>query len=111
MREPGSGIAALLRREASRSRTEVSAPTLQCGHLALDSERLELTYQDQKIEVTVTEFRLLEVLAGRPGTVFSRSRILDLIRGDDVVVTDRVVDTYVRRLRRKLERVDPEFPN
>lgn len=102
-------IAALLRRETLRAQSQPSSPTLQHGRLALDAERLELRYADRNIEVTVTEFRLIEVLAGRPGTVFSRSQILDRIRGDDVVVTDRVVDTYVRRLRRKLEQVDPDF--
>ena len=53
--------------------------------------------------------RLLEALARRPGIVLSRNRLLDLIRGDDAVVADRIIDTYVRRLRRKLEAVDPDF--
>jgi len=49
------------------------------------------------------------VLCGRPGVVFSRERLLELARGDDSVVADRLVDTYVRRLRRKLEAIDPAF--
>ena len=45
----------------------------------------------------------------RPGVVFSRSRLLDRIRGDDSVVAERLIDTYVRRMRRKFESCDPDF--
>jgi DNA-binding response OmpR family regulator len=61
------------------------------------------------LEVTLTEFRLLEALAGRAGAVLSRDRLLGLARGDDSVVDARLVDTYVRRLRRKLEAIEPGF--
>ena len=59
--------------------------------------------------MTVTEFRLLEALVRRPGVVLSRARLLSIVRGDETVVIDRIVDTYVRRLRRKLEQVEPAF--
>ena len=94
-----------LRREAEPSRTE----RLQVGQLCLDPERLSAEYAQQPVAVTVTEFRLLESLARRPGIVFSRDRLLELIRGDDSVVAPRIIDTYVRRLRRKLEMVHPGF--
>jgi DNA-binding response OmpR family regulator len=57
----------------------------------------------------VTEFRLLQALARRPGVVFSRQRLLELARDDDSVVVDRLIDTYVRRLRRRIESIDPAF--
>jgi DNA-binding response OmpR family regulator len=66
-------------------------------------------FQGATIEITLTEFRLLEALATRPGVVFSRDRLLALARGDDSVVDARLVDTYVRRLRRKLEAIEPAF--
>jgi DNA-binding response OmpR family regulator len=68
-----------------------------------------VTYAGRPIQVTVTELRLLEALASRPGLVLSRQRLLEIVRGDDSVVADRIIDTYVRRLRRKLEAVDPTF--
>jgi DNA-binding response OmpR family regulator len=103
-------VAALLRREAARGGTvEVEVERLVCGALELDSERLEVSYGGEHITVTVTEFRLLEVLAGRPGVVFSRTQLLDRVRGDDSVVAERIIDTYVRRLRRKLEGVESAF--
>ena len=52
---------------------------------------------------------MLEAFATRPGIVLSRDRLMELVRGDDSVVADRIIDTYVRRLRRKLESVDDAF--
>jgi len=100
-----SRVTALLRRTDLRRGSKAQEPTLSVGRLELLPERVELRYAGVLIEVTVTEFRLLECLASRPGVVFSRERLLELLRGD-TVVEPRIVDTYVRRLRRKLEQVD-----
>ena len=98
-------VAALLRRSELRSSASSTEPTLTVGRLELLPERVELRFAGVPVEVTVTEFRLLECLASRPGIVFSRERLLEQLRGD-TVVEPRIVDTYVRRLRRKLEQVD-----
>jgi len=109
-------VGALLRREELRA---LPAPTntgeaasprvLVSGALRLDPERLHGEYAGNELTLTVTEFRLLEAFASRPGLVLSRDRLLELARDDDSVVADRIIDTYVRRLRRKLEAVDPSF--
>ena len=52
---------------------------------------------------------MIEALIARPGIVFSRAQLLEQMRGDDSVVVERLVDTYVRRMRRKLEAIDPDF--
>jgi DNA-binding response OmpR family regulator len=101
-------IGALLRRETRRRSSEAERPFAN-GALELFPERLEVRYAKQAIVVTVTEFRLLEALASRAGMVLSRDRLLEIVRGDDSVVVERIIDTYVRRLRRKLEAVDPAF--
>lgn len=101
-------IGALLRRQVSRA--AVSAPTARhVGRLEIDVERLELRFGGTPVGVTVTEFRMVEALAARPGVVLSRAVLLERMRGDDSVVDDRLVDTYVRRLRRKFEAVEAEF--
>jgi DNA-binding response OmpR family regulator len=104
-------VAALLRRESLRQGGDSSneQPPLESGAMQLFPERLEARYRGQAIPTTVTEFRLLEALLRRPGIVLSRDRLLQIVRGDDSVVTDRIIDTYVRRLRRKLEQVDEQF--
>jgi DNA-binding response OmpR family regulator len=100
-------VAALLRRETARGSPATVGRRL--GPLAVDADRLEVRWNEAAIEVTVTEFRLVEALSGRPGVVHSRDRLMELMRGDDSVVAERIVDTYVRRLRRKFEAVDPAF--
>lgn len=106
-------IASLLRRDSLRRSASApaskEAPTVSEGFLRLDPERLEVRYRDSEIKVTVSEFRLLEALVRRKGSVLSRDRLLELVRGDDSVVVERIIDTYVKRLRRKLESVDPSF--
>ena len=101
-------VSALLRREAMRAAKEPERAITK-GSLELFPERLEVRYAGKPIVVTVTEFRLLEALATRAGMVLSRDRLLEIVRGDDSVVAERIIDTYVRRLRRKLENADPTF--
>lgn len=101
-------VAALLRRQERRGEASIEKPQTT-GDLELFAERIEVRYRGAAIAVTMTEFRLLEALTRRPGIVLSRERLLEMVRGDGSVVVDRIVDTYVRRLRRKLEAVDPAF--
>lgn len=101
-------VASLLRRQQARGSAAVT-PRRQVGRLSLDPDRLEARYDGTSFEVTVTEFRLLEALTSRPGVVFTRERLLELGRGDDSVVAERIIDTYVRRLRRKIEAIAPDF--
>jgi DNA-binding response OmpR family regulator len=102
-------VAALLRRDAMRRKDGAAAASVEAGALSLDPERLEARFKGEKLELTLTEFRLLEAFARRPGIVLSRDRLLEIVRGDDSVVVERIIDTYVRRLRRKLEAIDPAF--
>lgn len=102
-------VAALLRRDALRRDSTTERETVTSGALALDPQRLEARYRGTGLVLTVTEFRLLEALARRPGVVLSRERLLEIVRGHDSVVVERIVDTYVNRVRRKLEAVDPSF--
>ena len=65
--------------------------------------------QGEELNLTATEFRLLEYLMSRPGVVYSRDQLLDAVWGHDRAVTDRTVDVYILRLRQKLE-ADPANP-
>lgn len=103
-------VAALVRRETLRAAQSSTTPSARSlGALHLDPERLEVRWDGQLVRTTVTEFRLIETLSGRPGVVYSRAMLLERIRGDDSVVAERLVDTYVRRMRRKFEAFDPDF--
>ena len=100
-------IGALLRRRGGGAGE--AEDVVRAGRLSIDRRRMLVRWGEAPIEVTRTELRLLEALARRPGVVLARERLLELARDDDSVVGDRVVDTYVRRLRRKIEAVDPTF--
>ncbi|HYV49222.1 MAG TPA: response regulator transcription factor [Myxococcaceae bacterium] len=100
-------VAALLRRRGWREAGPES--TLSADGLELFLEQLQARFRGQPVPVTVTEFRLLEALIRRPGHVLSRDQLLDATRGDDSAAADRIIDTYVRRLRRKLEAIERDF--
>jgi DNA-binding response OmpR family regulator len=100
-------VVSLLRRDALRAGAKSESPVV-VEELELFRDRLEVRYRSQPIRVTVTEFRLVEALSRRPGTVHSREQLLETVRGDSFVV-DRIIDTYVRRLRRKFEAIDASF--
>jgi two-component system phosphate regulon response regulator PhoB len=64
--------------------------------------RRSVTVQGKPVNLTYTEFQVLSILARRPGWVFTRSQIVDMVRGDDYPVTDRSVDVQIVGLRKKL---------
>ncbi len=64
--------------------------------------RHEVLVKGRPVQLTYTEFKLLHVLARRPGWVFSRDQIVDAVRGADYAVTDRAVDVQIVGLRKKL---------
>jgi DNA-binding response OmpR family regulator len=100
-----SRVAALHRRAQPEVADE--ATVIRAGELAVDASRAEVRFRGVPLSVTVTEMRLLAALARRPGVLFSRERLLALAREDDSVVAPRIVDTYVARLRKKLQAIDP----
>jgi two-component system phosphate regulon response regulator PhoB len=75
---------------------------IQRDDIVIDSSKHKVKVLEKDIVLTLTEFRLLEFLARRPGMVFSRDQILDGVIGDDALVCDRTVDAHVKSLRRKL---------
>jgi len=72
------------------------------GILTIDAEKFEVKVAGEKIEVTSTEFKILQVLASKPERVFSRDKILDYLWGSEKAVLDRTVDVHVKNLREKL---------
>jgi two-component system phosphate regulon response regulator PhoB/two-component system alkaline phosphatase synthesis response regulator PhoP len=72
------------------------------GTLAIDLEKFEVTVRGAKVELTATEFKILQLLASRKGRVFSRDQILDFLWGSEKAVIDRTVDVHIRNLREKL---------
>ncbi|HJT32054.1 MAG TPA: response regulator [Pirellulales bacterium] len=76
--------------------------TVQARELLIHPGRHEVLAAGKPLSLTLTEFRLLHFLAQRPGWAFSRSQIVDAVKGDDYPVTERSVDVQVAGLRKKL---------
>jgi DNA-binding response OmpR family regulator len=82
---------------------------LKAGPLELDRGRCKVFLGGRPVNLTATEFRLLEHLMSSPGQVFNRDRLLDAVWGQRRAVLERTVDTYIVRLRNKIE-PEPEHP-
>ncbi len=107
MRELIARVKAVLRR-MSRNEREVEN-ILQIGDIQIDRERYRVKIAEKEIQLSVKEFKLLVFLATNPGKIYNREQLLDSVWGDDVYVTPRAVDVYIRRLREKIEK-NPEEP-
>ena len=92
---------AVLRRRASETQDRGEAPIV-VHDLVIDPRRNSVIAAGEKIDLTVSEFRLLSKLAAKPGWVFTRTQIVDAIHGEGYAVTDRAVDVQVVGLRKKL---------
>lgn len=96
-------IRSLLRRTQSRANeTRALDELVHIGPLTLDAGRHEVTLEGKQIELSATEFAILEFMMRNPGWVFSRNQIIDAVRGKDYPVTERSVDVQILGLRKKL---------
>ena len=103
-RELRARIRALLRRAAPEAE-----PVHRLGDCEVDFERAELRRAGERTDLTAIELKMLQFFLRNQGRVLSREQVIDEVWGRDVFVTDRVVDTHVVKLRRKLE-PDPARP-
>ena len=81
---------------------EATEPPLVVGPLQVDLAGHEAAWNDTPLALTPSEFRLLAVLAARPGRVFSRLELLERVQGDSYAGYERTVDAHVKNLRKKL---------
>ena len=104
-------IRAVLRRSAARADTPAAASksTISQGHLHLDHERHDCLWKNRPVNLTVTEFLIIDALAQRPGVVKSRDSLMDAAYDDQIYVDDRTIDSHIKRLRRKFRAVDASF--
>ena len=107
VRELLARVRAVLRRSANRANGGEVA--LARGDLELDLEGCRARVCGEEVLLTATEFRLLQVLAGVPGKVFTRDELMTRAMGEEAVISDRTIDSHIKRVRRKFEPagVDP----
>lgn len=93
-------IKALERRKATRE--EDDSDTVSRAGITLDRRRYRVTVNDVPVELTKSEFRLLDTLIRQPGRAFERSELIDSALGEDTLVLERTIDVHIRALRKKI---------
>lgn len=95
-----SRIKALMRRNAAPE--ESSSTMIESGNLRIDLEKYQVYLGEESLEMPRKEFELLQLLASKPGKVFSRDSIMDRVWGTEVVVGGRTIDVHIRKIREKI---------
>ena len=95
----GARISAMLRRN---SEAPEEKDILRRGDISIDPGRRKVEVRGEPVELPFSEFQILMMLSRRPGWVFTRSQIVDAVRGDSYSVTERSVDVQIAGLRKKL---------
>lgn len=94
-------IKAVLRRKQAATQQQ-SEETLVVRDLSIDQGRNRVVAANKDVQLTVSEFKLLNKLASRTGWVFTRSQLIDAVHGEGYAVTDRAIDVQIVGLRKKL---------
>jgi two-component system phosphate regulon response regulator OmpR len=111
-RELLARIKAILRRVVSGEKDDSSRKErlyIKAGGLTLNTARQTVSMEDQELELSSAEYRILEVLMKHPNTVLSRDQLMNLARGRDFMAFDRSIDVHISKIRSKLES-DPHSP-
>jgi DNA-binding response OmpR family regulator len=110
MRELMARVKVLFRRlslEASSS--DAADEIISVGPLEMDLRRYTVRWNRTSVPLTVTEFLILRALAQHPGHVKTRTQLMEEGYPHDTFVSDRTIDSHIKRLRKKLQEVDPKF--
>ncbi len=102
-------IRSVLRRAEAGTAGPAAETVIARGALVMDPDRHRCTWRDEPVQLTVTEFLILQSLAQRPGHVKSRDQLMDAAYGENVYVDDRTIDSHIKRLRKKFKSVDAGF--
>jgi two-component system response regulator BaeR len=100
-REVVARVKAVLRR--STADNKASSP----GTVELDESRYHVSILGKTLELTAIEFQLMKVMVNHPGIVYTRDRLMDHIYPDGRIVSDRTIDSHIRKLRRKIDNLLP----
>lgn len=100
-RELMARVKSVLRRYSAPIDDEKSG-SITIGKIHLNSKAHKVTVDDQEIDLTLLEYKILYLFMSNPGVALTRDKLLDKIWGNDIFVTDRAVDVNIKRLRDKL---------
>ncbi|MGB3726294.1 MAG: proteobacterial dedicated sortase system response regulator [Glaciecola sp.] len=99
-------ISALFRRTEVLQQAPVQSQLVTIGDLVMDTDRMTVLYQQQGVDLTVTEFWMLHAIAKHAGHVKSRQQLMDESK---MVVDDTTITSHIKRIRKKFIQIDPQF--
>ncbi|NVJ65967.1 MAG: proteobacterial dedicated sortase system response regulator [Gammaproteobacteria bacterium] len=99
-------ISALFRRMELLVTSHQAQEVMEIGHLTIDNERLSVKWQEQLVDLTVTEFWIVSALAQKPGHVKSRDQLMQAVKA---VVDDSTITSHIKRIRQKFQAIDAHF--
>lgn len=99
-------ISAIFRRQQALNVPQQQEQLIERGDLVIDPERMQVTWQDKTIDLTVTEYWLVHALAIRPGHVKQRN---DLMNEAKIYVDDSTITSHIKRIRKKFIKIDDAF--
>ncbi|GAB4198263.1 MAG: proteobacterial dedicated sortase system response regulator [Wenzhouxiangellaceae bacterium] len=99
-------IVTLFRRVDALRDDAATDESLRQGPLLIDAQRMRISWRDQAVELTVTEFWITHALARHPGHVKNRQQLMDAA---NLVLDDHTITSHIKRIRRKFQQVDSEF--
>lgn len=99
-------ISALFRRQDALNKPQEEDHILNAGPLSIDSQRMTIAWQDQTIDLTITEFWMVYALAKNPGFVKNRQQ---LMQDSKIYVDDSTITSHIKRIRKKFNRIDKTF--
>lgn len=106
VREVVARVKAHLRRAAMYQQ---DTPITSQSAIRLDSDRLKVIHQENEAALTAVEFKLFDIMFQHPGRIYSRDQLMDLIYSDRRVVSDRTIDSHIKKLRKKLTDIAPDL--
>jgi two-component system, OmpR family, response regulator BaeR len=106
--KPYSPREMVARVKAVLRRLQPQTPEPHAEGLTLDANSFRVLAAGREIELTAVEFQLLQTLYRQPGHIFSRSKLMDLVYPDQRIVSDRTIDSHIKKLRKKLDELLPD---
>ena len=100
-REVVARVSAILRRARPAPAAQPGPPPLRHGRLSLDPDSWTARWDETPVELTVTEFQIVQALMAAPQKVFSRDALIERLHGPGFAITDRTIDSHIRNLRGK----------
>ena len=100
-REVVARVSAILRRARPAAGTPPASAPLRHGRLSLDPDSWTARWDETPVELTVTEFQIVQAMMAAPQKVFSRDALIERLHGPGFAITDRTIDSHIRNLRGK----------